>query len=262
MFTPQPGVRYDMPPVFGPTWIPDRTVIGRSQRLFHSYVTEAGALAPLVPYHFTLPEPAKIVISSSMLMDVDWLGGRDYHTVRISAEVERRHDGRTLRGPYGLVVWESDPFACFAGREYLGVSKIYGDVPPHEQGDDSAAFEVYEYGTRLLRGELSNLRQADDATVAALNDRQATMFGWKYIPGPFGTCDVDAVVETVAHGSPKAMWVGESTLTWDEPTWQQCPHSARIVEALAALPVVEVLPARLTRSEGTVLDRAATRRLD
>ena len=262
MFKPEPGRRYDMPAVFGPSELRDQATFGETRVVTHSFLTERDALEPLIPYHFRLVEPAKVIIGGHMQIDVDWLGGRNYHIVRAAAEVEFSHGGTLLRGLYSLVVWESDPRPVIAGREFQGIAKIFGEIPEHERTEHSAAFECFEYGTRLLRVDVAGLKPAGDDAVARLNaagDRVA--FGWKYIAGPDGTVDADYPVKQVSRSKVQSAWTGESSVTFDQPTWEQAPTSARIVRTLAALPVIDVLPSMITHSRNGVLDRRATTRL-
>lgn len=263
MFKPEPGKRYDMPAVFGVSELRGQVTFGESHMIAHSFRTDKAALEPLIPYHFSPAESAKVIIFSRMLIDVDWLGGRNYHLVRVAAEVNAKDGDRVITAPYGLVVWETDSHPVIAGREYLGHSKIVGEIPEHERSDDTAAFECYEYGTRLLRCEVSHIAPVGDDAIAQANSvGDKVTLGWKYIPGPNGTVDADYPVKSITRGQVSEMWTGVSTITFDRPTWQQCPFSARIIQTLSALPVVEVLPATLTVSKGEVLDRDATSRLE
>jgi hypothetical protein len=263
MFKPEPGVRYDMPVVFGPSELPRTTTYGGKRTITFSFFTDPAAVEPLIPYHFTLASPAKISIIARMHLGVDWLAGRSYNSVRVSVDVEARHAGELLRGPYGLVVWESDPRPAFVGREYLGTSKISGEVPDHEQGPDAAAFECSEYGTRLLRVDVSDLRDAPASAIVERNAAGDTVtLCWKFIPGPGGTVDADYPIKMVSRGTVDTLSTGTGSLTFGSPTWEQCPISHRIIKALAALPIVEVLPAVVTTATGSVLDRGASARLD
>jgi hypothetical protein len=262
VFKPESGRRYDMPVVFGPSEIGAQASYGEIRSIAHSFLTEPSALEPLIPYHFKLAQPARVTVVGRMHFDVNWLAGRPYQSVRVSANVEARDGDRVINGPYGLVVWESDAHAVIAGREYLGISKIVGEIPAHESGPDLAAFECYEYGTRLLRVEVSQITPAGDDAVAELNrGGEGITLCWKFIPGPGGTVDADYPVKMVSRPNATAAWTGVSSIAFDQPTWEQCPISARIIKTLAALPVVEVLPATMTVSKGSRLDRAASARL-
>jgi len=263
MFKPEQGRRYDMPVVFGPSQLGGRATYASRRAITYSFRTDPAALEPLIPYHFSLAEPATVMIHSSMLIGVDWLANRSYHTARVSAQVEARHEGEILRGPYHLVDWESEPRAVIAGREYLGIAKIVGEIPEHERRGDTAAFECYEYGTRLLRVDVSNLQPVTEEELDRRNGGGDTItFGWKYIPGPGGTVDADYPIKMVSRGRTDAMWTGDGSAVFDQPAWQQCPASARIMPTLASLPVLESLPATVAVAAGGILDRAASARLD
>jgi hypothetical protein len=263
MFKPEQGRRYDMPVVFGPSQLGGLANYSARRAISYSFRTDPAALEPLIPYHFRLAEPATVILHSSMLMGVDWLAGRNYHTARVSVQVEARDGTEILRGPFHLVDWESEPRAVIAGREYLGMAKIVGEIPEHEQGADTTAFECYEYGTRLLRVEVSNLQPVTDEELDRRNGGgEFVTLGWKFIPGPGGTVDADYPVKMVSRGRVDAMWTGDGSAVLDQPTWEQCPVSARIMQTLAGLPVLERLPATVVTATGGILDRAASARLD
>ena len=263
MFKPEQGRRYDMPVVFGPSQLGGRATYASRRAISYSFRTDPAALEPLIPYHFRLAEPATVILHSSMLMGVDWLAGRNYHTARVSVQVEARDGGEILRGPFHLVDWESEPRAVIAGREYLGMAKIVGEIPEHEQGGDTTAFECYEYGTRLLRVEVSNLQPVTEEELDRRNGGgEFVTLGWKFIPGPGGTVDADYPVKMVSRGRVDAMWTGDGSAMLDQPTWEQCPVSARIMQTLVGLPVLESLSATVAVAAGGILDRAASARLD
>ncbi|WAX58449.1 acetoacetate decarboxylase family protein [Jatrophihabitans cynanchi] len=260
MFKPEPGRRYDMPVVFGPSDIGAQATYGETRMIAHAFLTDPAALEPLVPYHFTLAEPAKVTVIGRTHTDVDWLAGRGYRSVRISIDVLGRDGEQVIKAPYGLVVWESDPHPVISGREYLGISKMVGEMPDHEYVPGGAAFECYEYGTRLLRVTASGLQPVLQREPSSGSD--SITFGWKFIPGPRGVVDVDYPVKQVSRSRVTSMSTGTGSVVWDAPTWDQCPFSARIIGTLAALPVLEVLPATVTVSAASQLDRAASSRLD
>ena len=259
MFKPEAGQWYEMPAMFGKSVLPPQTTYDEVRSIAHRFITDASALEPFVPYHFRLAEPATVTVIGNTLIGVDYLAGRNCQTVRVSIDAEYHQGGDVLRAPYGLVVWESDPAPVIAGREHLGISKLVAQVPEHERGEGSAAFECYEYGTRLLRVDVSGLTSVDLGPEPAREAEWVTL-GWKYSPGPGGTVDADYPTTMVARTTVRRRWTGTSAIKWDRPAWEQAPISARIIDALAALPVVEVLPATVTHTVGT-LDRAASARL-
>src|SRR5882762_9902425 len=98
MFKPDRSQRYDMPAVFGPSRLGGSATYGSRQAISYSFLTDPAALEPFIPYHFRLAEPATVIVHSSMLIGVDWLAGRNYHTARVSVQVEAKDGGEVLRG--------------------------------------------------------------------------------------------------------------------------------------------------------------------
>jgi hypothetical protein len=258
MFKPEPGLRYDMPVVFGPSSVGAKAHFREIRNITHRFLTDPSALEPLVPYHFSLAEPAVVNVASNIHVGVDWLAGRNYNTAFASIEVRAKDGDKDLRGTYVLVQWEAGPHLVFAAREFLGVAKLSGEIPDHERGPDTAAFECSEYGTRMFRVEVTDLTPVDVPNAEGLHE--AGGFGWKYITGPGGIVDADYPTKQVSRTKLLSKWTGASSLVWDQPTWEQCPLSCRFVERLGALPVLEVLPASVSIMTG-MFDRDACSRL-
>ena len=256
--------RYDMPVVFGPSLLPDVTVMEDLQNIAISFLSERSAIEKYIPRYFELEGDPVVSVSSSHNGGVDWLGGRQYNVARVQVNVRYRFPtGQTaedLIGPYSLVIWESDAKPVIAGRELQGYAKIVGEIPAHERSENLAAFECSEYGTRLFRGEVTNLKKLSPDVLDRMNNGEERIaLGWKYIPSPEGGADADYPTKLVSTGSVKSAWVGEGQLTFDSPTWQQAPGSAHIVEALKALPILEYRTASVTHSRVTLPRNAVVR---
>lgn len=258
-----PTHRYDMPVVFGPSLLPEVTVMKDLRNIAVPFLTERAAIERFLPRFFEVDGEPVVTVSSSHNGGVDWLGGRQYNVVRVQVNVRfRSSEGDDVVGPYSLVIWESDPKPVIAGRELQGYAKIVGDIPDHERSEGNAAFEVGEYGTRLLRGEAHGLEPLDPSVLSKLGDeREQVALGWKYIPNPEGGADVDYPTKLLSTVSVSAAWSGEGTVSFDSPTWQQAPGSAHIIEALKTLPVLEYRTATVVHSRVT-LPRNAVIRLD
>ena len=82
--------RYDMPAMFGPSPVPDRTVIEDAHAIVLSFPITRAAADTLLPNHFRAPEVASASISYVSYKDVDYLGGRAYNEVVVS--VSALHD--------------------------------------------------------------------------------------------------------------------------------------------------------------------------
>lgn len=259
-----PTQRYDMPVVFGPSLLPDVTVMSDLRNIAVPFLTERAAIERFIPRFFEVEGEPVVTVSSSHNGGVDWLGDRQYNVVRVQVTVRFRSSsgGGDIVGPYSLVIWESDPKPVIAGRELQGYAKIVGEIPDHERAEGRAAFECREYGTRLLRGEVHGLEPLDPSVLSTLGaEREQVALGWKYIPSPEGGADVDYPTKLLSTVSVSAAWSGEGTVTFDSPTWQQSPGSAHIVDALKTLPVLEYRTATVVHSRVT-LPRNAVIRLE
>jgi len=261
-----PAQRYDMPVVFGPSLLPDVTVMDDLRNIAVPFLTERAAIERFLPRFFELEGDPVVTVSSSHNGGVDWLGGRQYNVARVQVNVRFRpsngedNPDHDVVGPYSLVIWESDPKPVIAGRELQGYAKIVGEIPDHERSEGSAAFECGEYGTRLLRGEAHGLVPLDPSVLSKLSvEREQIALGWKYIPNPEGGADVDYPTKLLSTVSVSEAWTGEGTITFDSPTWQQAPGSAHIIDALKTLPVLEYRTATVVHSRVTLPRNAVTR---
>jgi hypothetical protein len=262
MFDLEPGERYDMPVVFGPSLLPAVTEMSSVCTVNVGFLTDPRALEPLVPYHFTLGEPARVTIAHTTNRGVDYLGGRGYNIVRVTIPALYRRADRTIAAVYNPVIWESDTNPIIAGREWGGYAKIHGRIPDLEQTPDGCSFECWEYDARLLRAELTGLTPLVGEQLAAVQRASAEVIalGWKYIPGCSGGADVDYPTRLVGNYDYTEAFVGTGSVRFERPDPQAAPFSSRILAVLASLPVLSVEPATVLRGS-MKLPRVAVERL-
>lgn len=251
--------RYDMPVVFGPSRLPDVTVMEDLRNVAVSFLTERSAIERFLPRFFELDGEPVVTVSSSQNGGVDWLAGRQYNVARVQVPV-RFSGTEDVVGPYSLVIWESDAKPVIAGRELQGYAKMVGEIPDHERSDGAAAFQCSEYGTRLFRGEVSGLEPFAPSVLEMLaTEREQVALGWKYIPSPEGGADVDYPTKLLSSGTVSAAWSGEGTVSFDAPTWEQAPGSSHVIEALKTLPVLEYRTATVVHMRVSLPRNAVTR---
>jgi hypothetical protein len=262
MFKPTPGLKYDMPAVFGPSLLPDVTTFGRVDMVSISYVTTVEAASALVPYHFRLPSEPVVTFSRMTYSDVDYLGGRGYHELTVGISAFHESEVGRVAGSYMPVIWIDDGAALVAGREYMGYAKIEGALPPVASSDTARDFEVREYGALLLSGHLEDLAPLDETRMegARAAAKNVTVLGWKYIAGPGGTVDADYPTAIALSFAWSSGWRAQGCVRFEQPTPASAPFSSRVVSSLAELPVVRYRPAFIASGTG-IIDRGATRRL-
>ncbi len=263
MFKLIPGTRYDMPAVFGQSLMADTTHVPEIEAIAVSFETDKEAAAGLVPRFFSVADRPIISMSRITYRGVDYLGGREYREIVFSVSaIYEGAEGRIV-APYLPVLWVSEVSAIIAGRELMGYAKLGGEIPSVESTATSRSFECAEFGTRLFLAEANDLRPIEAESFGKLRQgtAEAVSLGWKYIAGPEGTVDADYPTKVMMRWNYQRAWSGTSRLTLDAPTDRQAPFSARIIRAIAALPVRSFR--RSFVGEGSaIIDRAATRRLD
>ncbi len=260
----EPGVRYDMPPGFGPSIAPDVEDGFDLHGSTVEFETTADALDPLLPKWFR-PTPRPIVsFGYRHMRGMRWMGGRDYQIMRVGISVVSADGEITAPNNLGLVLWESDCAPILSGRELMGAPKLFGTIPVVEVGASDHAFECREYDARLIHGRAFELSALTDAEIAAKREQQqkSWVYYWKYIPGVAGTPDADYPVAIKMHTPFVRMWKGRGALELSVPSATEAPYSHRIVSRLAELPRRSEVTSSAWHAIGCALFRNETRRLD
>lgn len=260
-FECQPGFRYDMPVVFGPSELPRVSHWGYLRNISIEFVTEYEFVRPLVPSRLQISREPVMTFCRRSFDDVDYLGGRGYEEMCVGVTVTDSDGDENTTGTFWLALWVDDPRAASVGRELTGWPKLGGTFPPVEvDGTRGWRFGLAEYGSLLIEGEVSSAEPLE-RDAFSLYAQDCAEGGYSYCLRHFeAIVDGDGFSQlTCAQAvfTPTRAFVGSGSLTLAVPDWKAAPHSARIMTALAALPIVRWLPA--TVSEGSLsIDRGAT----
>lgn len=247
---------FRMPVSFGPAPGPRNIPSAHRHRRYQknastltlSARTHAAPLAPFLPPGFTIEAPARIEVVLLVLTDIGWLAGRGYNIamVRIPARWKGEED---VSGHFVPVLWESMADPILTGRDELGWAKIFADIPAPvvEQGcwRAQASWEGFTF-LDISAGPFSPGGTAPPP--------QAMMFH-KYVPrtGDWGEADVDCFTVTAPDGpGPQvhSVSVGAGNFEFHRARWEDMPTQYPIVNALAALPLLEFAPAVLMECSG------------
>ncbi len=260
-FARDPSKRYEMPIFFGPTDMPDVSIWSGVEMVSTGFVTTAEAVRPFVPVAFDLPDEPTVTFSRMTYAGVDYLAGRGYNELTVG--VTATYAGaQSVRGSFMLAVWVDDARAISAGREFLGYGKLGGELPPVQHAADRWSYDISEYGTTLLRTDVRSPVPIDGGTLDLVNASSAdvSILCWKHVCGPEGVIDADYPVLVKLRFDWDEVTRAEGETVLAAPSWQDAPHSARIIAALSALPVVRRRPAMVAVGSGRI-DRAAARQL-
>jgi hypothetical protein len=252
MFKFSPYERYMMPAHFGPAnqdkrasgWYRDVTT------MIVPFLTDREKLAAFLPEPFSVGEQPVVTVAYACSKDVDWLAGRGYNLIAVTASAVFNGENEQLEGQYSLVWWENLADAILSGRELTGIPKIFADITDHSVVDGLWHSRVSHFDNRILDISIKDLRTPSAEEIAAVQDAQEGKdhpMAWRYLPrvGGFGAT-VSEPTTFPSESTYTGMWIGEGNIDWNKLTWEQNPTQFHIVNALADLPILQYLPAMVT----------------
>ena len=265
----QPNSYYRMPTHFGPSLGPRQGLGGRrydcidtsNSILFQAtFKADKAQLEELLPPGFTVREPYTVTFCFDYISNIEWLAGRGYNTFGVSIPATYHGSTNTVHGELLLVLWESKADPIITGREDLGFSKIYCEIPePQYLGNTvicRASWDGFEFASLTLSG-LVETKSEDLPTASANTEPSAGKLHYKYIPktGCPGESDAEYITLTPA-GWPnvKVEQVKQAdiaTQVFNRATWEQLPTLINIVNTLSELTLGECTQATMTQSRGT-----------
>ncbi|MFC1937994.1 acetoacetate decarboxylase family protein, partial [Chloroflexota bacterium] len=133
----QPGMIYRMPTHFGPALGLRQSEAGPSHapdfrdtmRWSVSFLTNREQLDQLLPEGFEVGAEPVVTVEAAYMTNIDWLAGRGYNVLGVTFPAVFKGEKDHVSGNFLSVMWENlcDPIIC--GREEIGWSKIYAELP-------------------------------------------------------------------------------------------------------------------------------------
>ena len=276
-----PGEWYRMPthfgPATGPRKGPDRKAFDwsnapKNTALSVSFLSKREQMQKLLPPGFAINGEPIVTVTMTYMTEIPWLAGRGYNTLGVSFPVTFTGKQDKATGTFLLILWENLTDPIITGREELGFSKLYAELPPARMLGDTARVTASWLEFPFLEMEITGLTQnagaagAAGATGATGATGAASATGasdgilrgqmhWKYMPrtGEWGKADASYAVITPAGGSSQRTterWRGQGTVKFHRARWEDMPTQYMVVNAFADLEVVEFRGATLTKSVG------------
>ena len=258
MFKFDPNQAYMMPGHFGPT------PIGKGSGYYHdvtsitvSYLTDRDKLASYLPEPFEVGEDPIVSVYYGMNKQVDWLAGHSYNMIAVNASAVFNGEVDHLTGFYALVWWENLTDAIISGREVLGMPKVYADIPDHSIIEGKWRAVASHFGHTIVELMVDNLIPVTEEQIKqGVKDMEGKdhIMGWRYIPKSNHVgAEISQPVLFPLDRNIKKVWVGQGEVVWHHLTWEQNPTQYHIVNALADLPILEYLPALVTKESSNLL---------
>jgi hypothetical protein len=260
------GMFYRMPIHFGPTPGPRQGPHGETFDWTHSpkrtaislsFLTERSALDAILPPLLELAGEPVVTIDIVYMTELEWLAGRGYNTfgVRFPARFRGRVDD--VEGSFLAVLWENLPDPILSGRDELGFSKLYCEIPPPRVFKGRHTYQALWLGHEFFTLEVNDLAEtpAEQFTHSAGSVRNDGLLHYKYVPrtGHPGESNAAHVALTPGAGSKLVVdraWRGTALHSFQRSSWEQLPTMFHIVNALSDLPILERRGAVLTQSHG------------
>ncbi len=257
---------YRMPTHFGPSLGPRQGPDGRKfanttspnvMSLAVSFTTPVKSLEAFLPKGFEVDDKPIVTIRASYITKIEWLAGRGYNTLGVSfpAVFTGRRD--IVYGNFLLVLWENLADPIITGREELGFSKIYCELPEPRHLHGITHCIASWLGFQFLDLKLTNMKQCTPIEInnRRQNQRSTGLLHYKYQPRTENWGSPDAVYPTYtpytgSNSAIEEMWSGDGTVQFHKATWEDLPTMYNIVNAFHALEILEYTDAVLVKSVG------------
>ena len=261
-YTFQQGMQYRMPTHFGPALGPRQGPGGRryecednpkSTHIAVSFETNPDQLSALLPEGFELDEPIATVTLTHM-KEIEWLAGRGYATLGLTFPATFRGQEDTAHGPFLTVLWENLADPIITGREDIGFSKIYCELPEPRFCNGEAHGMAAWLGFQFLDISVVNMSEKEEGGGTVKKSVDGTLH-YKYMPRTmdWGESDLAYAVITPSTGGHQRIveaWTGEGTISWHRARWEDLPTQYNIVNTFADLEIKRIVSGTVSRTIG------------
>lgn len=184
------GKVYEMPVFFGPAPVPKSLNAEGKSVLYQPadveavsvmFETDAGKLEALLPDGFALNAPV-LSVAVCEFAYIGWLGGHTYTLINISTPVHFDGARDRLDGDLILTMFENHADPIVGGRDQLGYSKIYADIPRYLKNNGVIKASASSWGFKFmdLAIDLNKPAEAPEK-MKELAAKGQGKFNYKYI---------------------------------------------------------------------------------
>lgn len=253
-----PGKIYRQPTHFGPQAGPrqgpggDHGAFDEQNKEFPkqtdwivNFLSNEDQLRALCPPGFSPVGEPVVTVSLTDMRNIPWLAGRGYKMLGAFFNAAYQGKKDSAMGPFLTVLWENMCDPICSGREEIGFSKMFCNLPDPWEFDGTTRFSADWYGFRFCDMELTDMKPVpvtDPPVPEVPEGTQLGMLHYRYMPkvGEFGTPDASyPVITPAANPNVKVteMFAGKGTVKFNKARWEDMPTQYHIVSGLAALEV-------------------------
>jgi hypothetical protein len=211
------------------------------------FLTDAEALPPLLPGCYRPAAEPLVTLYFGQYEGLDFMAGGGYRVA--TAQVAARYDGEQdqVEGDYVLVMFEDQTWPIIAGREDLGIPKLYADISPvKDMPNGHLRCEASLWGHLLFGLDLPPLK-GQNPLVRWIGNRQLNArpwLGYKYIPSLDGPPDADYPTTTRNDVKVDRLWLAKSGMVYyGTADREDIGYGKPVVDALRTLPVRKIVQA-------------------
>lgn len=187
-----PSQIYLMPIFFGPYSCQRDPKTGRTMQshfqpgevnVFQvTYETDRKVLEAMIPECYTLNDPF-VSVTLCEFTNLGWLNGKTYNLININVPVHFKGERDDLDGDLVLAMFENHCDPIVGGRETMGYSKIYCDIPRVAKNDGKCFASASNWDFTFMKMTIDTTKPAPDAeTLKKSEARSAGKMHYKWIP--------------------------------------------------------------------------------
>jgi len=211
----------------------------------------------MLPEGFEVGAEPVVTVELSYMTEIEWLAGRGYDILGVSFPAIFNGKQDRAVGSFLTVLWENLADPIFIGREELGYSKIYCEIPAPRICQGEIHCIASWLGFKFMDLKIKNLTQLSPEELKTVTSGKTGdgILQYKYIPrtGEWGSADVSHAVLTPSHTPNKVVkerWQGEGTVQFHKATWEDLPTMFSIVNTFHELEIKEYRGASMFKSVG------------
>jgi acetoacetate decarboxylase len=238
---------YQMPHIMGPIYdieaLP-KIPYPEIENFAIQFQTDPDAARALVPDCYEIDKKPIVTVVFGYYKGLDFLAGGGYNIA--TAQISARFDGEKhhVKGDYILIMFENKTMPILGGRDFLGVPKLYADIPAAElMPNGNMECKASLWGHHLFSIEIPQLKKQSSIvrTVASKRINSRPWLAYKYVPSLDGHPDADYPTITRNDIKIDNLWMGNSaSLHFGHATTDDLRYTANVISALKTLPILKV----------------------
>jgi acetoacetate decarboxylase len=217
-----------------------------------SFLTDPTALERHLPEGFTLAGEPVVTVEFHHMTAIDWLAGRGYTMINVGWPASFSGSRDRATGKFLAVIWENLADPIITGRDEVGHPKLYAEIAEPRRWNGTQVCTAGWMGFRFLELAVSQLHETAKDSPTTVSDGTLML---KYTPrtGAWGETELCQVTLTPASDPDNHIeqrQTGTGTVRFNKGSWSDLPTMHHVVNALAALPVIEGRGGAVTLSRG------------